>query len=204
MEKQIVEKCSWCGVRTALNEKASAKVSYSFDEESGWEEVQTWFLYQCVSCNRPTLKELWEYPGAEDETLNTLMPAGTSDEASLPDPVVNAWKAAQAVRHVEPNAFAVLVGRTLEVICREEGAKGKNLVESLRILADSGRIPGTLGEMAQKLRQIRNLGAHAASDEVRQADVPIIQEFADAILEYLYRAPAKIAAVEARLRSGSP
>lgn len=159
-EKQIVEKCGWCGVRTALNHKASAKAAYSFDDESGWEEVQTWILYQCVSCNRPTLKELWEYPAVEEETLNTLLPAGTSDEASLPDPVANAWKAAQAVRHVEPNAFAVLVGRTLEVICREEGAKGRNLVESLRVLADSGRIPGPLGEMAQKLRQRFGILAH--------------------------------------------
>jgi hypothetical protein len=30
-------------------------------------------------------------------------------------------------------------------------------------------------------------------------DVPLIQEFADAILDYLYRAPAKVQAVEAAL-----
>lgn len=54
--------------------------------------------------------------------------------------------------------------------------------------------------MAQKLREIRNLGAHASpSDEVKPADVPVIFDFADAIIEYLYRAPAKIAAVESRL-----
>jgi hypothetical protein len=89
----------------------------------------------------------------------------------------------------------------LEVVCLQEGATGKNLVERLTVLADSGRIPGPLAHMAQQLRQIRNLGAHAATDEVRAADVPVILEFGEAILEYLYRAPAKVAAVSDRLKA---
>jgi hypothetical protein len=61
-------------------------------------------------------------------------------------------------------------------------------------------IPQTLAEMAQQLRQIRNLGAYDANDEVTEEDVPIIMDFLEAILEYLYVAPAKIAAVQARLK----
>ena len=71
------------------------------------------------------------------------------------------------------------------------------LAERLKNLANSGRIPQTLAEMAQQLRLLRNLGAH--DDEVTEEDVPIILDFLEAILEYLYVAPAKIAAVQARL-----
>ncbi len=55
--------------------------------------------------------------------------------------------------------------------------------------------------MAHQIRQIRNLGAHAdEDDEVTGADVPIMLDFLEAILEYLYVAPAKIAAVQVRLK----
>ena len=43
------------------------------------------------------------------------------------------------------------------------------------------------------------MGAHAVADEVRKEDVPIILEFIEAILEYLYVAPAKVAKVQVRL-----
>lgn len=42
------------------------------------------------------------------------------------------------------------------------------------------------------------MGAHDAEDTVTEEDVPIILDFLEAILEYLYVAPAKIAAVQAR------
>ena len=66
-------------------------------------------------------------------------------------------------------------------------------------MASTGRIPKTLTEMANQLKQLRNLGAHDAEDEVTEEDVPIILDFLEVILEYLYVAPAKIAAVQARL-----
>jgi hypothetical protein len=156
-----------------------------------------------VSCDRPILTEFWYFDGTEEFEETTLLPSASTDNSALPGPVEKAYEAALAVRHVEPNAFAVLIGRMLEVVCLQEGATGKNLVERLTVLADSGRIPGPLAHMAQQLRQIRNLGAHAATDEVREADVPVISEFAEAILEYLYRAPAKVAAVSDRLKPKS-
>ena len=67
-------------------------------------------------------------------------------------------------------------------------------------LANDGRIPNTLAEMAQQLKKLRNLGAHDAEDEVTNEDVPTIISFLEAILKYLYVAPAKIGTVRARLK----
>ena len=94
----------------------------------------------------------------------------------------------------------MLVGRTLEAACNHEKAQGKNLAQKLSFLANDGRIPNTLAEMAQQLKELRNLGAHDAEDEVTNEDVPTIISFLEAILEYLYVAPAKIGAVRARLK----
>jgi len=55
--------------------------------------------------------------------------------------------------------------------------------------------------MALQLKEIRNLGAHAdaTGDEVKGSDIPVIRDYMDAILEYLFVAPARITALEARL-----
>jgi hypothetical protein len=195
---QIVDRCGWCGVQTALNEVARSTKEF-VDTEYGNVETKSWVVYECVSCNRPTLREEWFSDIHGEAIPETLLPTGERDNSALPRTVAKAWQAALAVRHVEPNAFAVLVGRTLEVICNEEGATGATLQQKLHTLVSAGRLPGPIAQMSTQLRQIRNLGAHASSDEVTSTDVPVIFEFADAILEYLYRAPAKIAAVQARL-----
>jgi hypothetical protein len=79
-------------------------------------------------------------------------------------------------------------------------APGRALADKLTYLANAGRIPEPLAEMAQQLRQLRNLGAHDAEDEITEEDVPFILDFLEAILEHLYVAPAKVAAVQARLK----
>ena len=53
--------------------------------------------------------------------------------------------------------------------------------------------------MAHQIRLICNIGAHDAEDDVTEEDVPIILDFLEAILEYLYIAHAKIEALQARL-----
>ncbi len=134
------------------------------------------------------------YPGAK--TAKTPL-------TTLPEMIEKKYLAALKVQYIEPSACAVLVGRTLEAVCNYEKATGKRLSDKVNNLANSNRIPRTLAEMAHQLRQIRNFGAHDAEDEVTEEDVPIILDFLDAILEYLYVAPAKIAAVQARLKKSS-
>jgi hypothetical protein len=43
------------------------------------------------------------------------------------------------------------------------------------------------------------MGAHAMEEKVTQEDVPVMLYFVEAILEYLYVAPATIEAVQTRL-----
>src|SRR5712691_5533290 len=129
-----------------------------------------------------------------------LYPISRPELPNLPVKIEKAYRAALKVQKVEPNACAVLVGRTLEAACNHEKAPGRVLAEKLTYLANAGRIPQTLAEMAHHLKELRNLGAHDAEDTVTEEDVPIILDFLEAILEYLYVAPAKVAAVQARLK----
>jgi Domain of unknown function (DUF4145) len=197
--------CGHCGNQTVweLHEP------YETDKKSSkrtWEvsEYKVYTTLMCSTCFQPTLrKTIMVYLEVDNELVEgeteILYPTKIVQLKNLPETIEKKYQAALRVRFIEPNACAVLVGRTLEAACNHENAEGRNLAQKLNELAQRGRIPDTLAEMAQQLRELRNLGAHDAEDEVTEEDVPIILDFLEAILEYLYVAPAKIEAVRARL-----
>ena len=73
------------------------------------------------------------------------------------------------------------------------------MIAKLDDLVNKGKLPKPLADAAHELRKLRNLGAHDTEVEVAPDDVALIEALADAILEYLYRAPAAVAAVRAGL-----
>jgi hypothetical protein len=125
----------------------------------------------------------------------------------LPSKVAKAYEAAGRVKPVDPNAFAVLLGRVLEHVCEDRGAIGETLNERLGDLAQKGEIPRKLADMAHGLRNLRNVGAHATLGELTESEIPILDDLCRAILEYVYSAPALVARVQERLdglRAKSP
>ncbi len=201
--------CGNCGNNTTweLHEPyvTDKKYPYGTHELS---EVVEYCTLMCATCSQPTLlltKKIYEEVDTQlhSEISEILYPVATKRLNNLPEVVEKRYNSAIKVRLIEPNACAVLVGRTLEAACNHEQAQGRTLAQKLNYLAQNGRIPNTLAEMARQLKELRNLGAHDAEDEVTEEDVPIILDFLEAILEYLYVAPAKIEAVRTRLRGAT-
>jgi len=162
-----------------------------------------WYILECLSCEGVILLRECKKDRARDVEckIDILYPSSENKliGSNIPDNIKEKYERALKVQRIEPNAFAVAVGRTLEAICIHEHANGKTLADKLHSLAKGGRIPEMLAEMAGQLRLLRNMAAHIDADEVLEEDVPIIREYLDAILEYLYVAPAKIARLQARL-----
>jgi hypothetical protein len=77
---------------------------------------------------------------------------------------------------------------------------GESLYNRLTSLAEKCEIPTRLTEMAQQLRQLRNIGAHADLGKLTPAEVPVLDDLCRAILEYVYTAPKLIEQVELRLK----
>ncbi len=202
----MIERCGHCGNVTNLEERGryEHKVTVHNEENDTWDVGRVlWQVYECVTCSEPTLIRSVYEPQIENTVTvheKQLYPTSESSLTNLPQKIEKAYTAAIKVKNIEPNACAVLVGRTLEAACNHEEAQGRTLAQKLNYLAENGRIPNTLAAMARQLKELRNLGAHDAEDVVTEEDVPIILDFLEAILEYLYVAPAKIEAVQARLR----
>ena len=167
----------------------------------------TGFIYQvlrCYSCKNVTVYELAVHTGLDPEYIDrssdkVLYPCGPESPGALPGPVQAAWDAAMRVRKVDPNAFSVLLGRVLDVICVHENAKGDSLYKRIEHLAAERIFPEHLTKAAHGLRKLRNFGAHGDLGHLDEADAPLLQSLCAALLMHLYTVPALAKDAEERL-----
>jgi hypothetical protein len=196
--------CGHCGFPGLLERKDPAvEVTHEDHEiaQFGWISwTHYWVLHECPACHEPSLEDLWWSDEVSDpvESGKRLYPTGR-DNSALPPEVQQKYDAALRVKRVDPGLYAVAIGRMIEAIAREEGASGRGLTPKIRYLAENGRLPTFLVEVAEQLRDLRNLGAHDDEVEVVPQDARLIEDFAEAILEYLYRAPANLQAIRVGL-----
>jgi len=105
------------------------------------------------------------------------------------------------LRHTAPGAFANQIRRALEFICGSENAKGSNLFEQLRDLAQRGVLPTGLIDVAALIRQVGNIGSHASTKEISRWDAELLDSLFRMILEYVYIGPARLDRLKARMKS---
>jgi hypothetical protein len=192
--------CGHCNIEVDMSEKSCTEYTEYFGDEDPqyMEYVELhWILYQCPVCKKPTLVqdhrssfEQWEDQWPFHSEI--LYPQKANILKYLPESVAKELSSAINVKARDCNMYAVAVGRTLEQVCRDKQACGKNLFEQLQDLANKGLLPSTLIKASNKLRIVRNLGAHASLGDVNKSDVEILDALLNSILEYLYRAPALI------------
>ncbi|HEU5376050.1 MAG TPA: DUF4145 domain-containing protein [Ktedonobacteraceae bacterium] len=205
---KIILTCGHCGNTTAFTVAAEGFRPETIDandaETTTW---TTWRVLLCSTCFQPTLeRDVQRVAGGPNGTRpprgpspELLYPATQTLAASLPASIGRMYQETLRIEKRSPRACAVMAGLTLEAVCQHEQARGNSLAERLNHLVASERIPRQLAEMAHHLRQLRNMGAHLTDEEILPEDVPVIIDFVEAILEYLYVAPAKIRAVQERL-----
>ncbi len=205
--------CLHCGKQTMFRMRAKyLHIGYEDHPAIGGVKENArikWTLLQCSECLKPILIQADENPQREyfgskihKKKIETLYPPEKRISPSLPETVRRRYAEAIKVQTLSPSSCAVLVRRTLEAVCQYENATGKTLADQLKNLADTGKIPQTLADVALHLRQLGNLAAHHdVNDDVTIEDVPIILDFIDLFLGYLYVTPAKIQAMKDRLNN---
>lgn len=161
-------------------------------------------VLKCQTCERLILRssqyndcECIEVPDLDYAVLYPSL--GHSSIRGLPSRIASAYEAARRVRSVDANAYGVLVGRVLEMVCQDRLAKGKSLSDQIKDMADRGDIPPTLAEVAHGIRNLRNVGAHADIGDLTPAEAPVLEGLLTALLEYLYSAPLLVQEAKQKL-----
>lgn len=193
-----IQKCRHClnNISFEIIERCAVVTgSYEFAPNEH-EDISTIVeLLKCPACSKLSI---WLYTWCDmiddgsDITPEIIYPK-TSDSddipPGLPDNINKALTAAHKVKSIDANAYAVLMGRVLEMICIDRKAKGKYLADQLQDLAEKGEIPNKLVTVAKSLKDLRNIGAHAALGELTREEIPILGSLCNAVLEYVYTAP---------------
>src|SRR3989442_5289312 len=191
MQGSKIIQCGHCGKRAVFYIRGEGKKYGAILQEDPTYEgmnITTWRILECESCHQPTLEQisgnylLLTTPYGSETTISDeqkilLYPVNRPTLTNLPKTIEKKYMDALSCLGSAPCAFAAMTGRTLEAVCNYEQMEGKTLAHKLEKLIRSERIPPTLAQMAQQLRQIRNLGAHDdVEDDVTEEDVPIILE----------------------------
>ena len=164
----------------------------SQDDEQFKTGGRAYELLSCAACNEVTLRETWLDFDDVPVGSSVLFPTKREAPQALPEKISKAFDAAIRVRGIDANAFAVLLGRVLELVCLDRSAEGRDLADKLKSLSDKGEIPVKLVDVATSLRHFRNVGAHATLGELSLAETSIVDDLCRAVLEYVYSAPALV------------
>ena len=198
-------RCGHCGNEAPMEIGATlSQVKGHEDPRTGyqWEAGPVHELMICPACKRVTLRRYqWhDHFDPDDIDIEIVYPVDISGAPiGLPPAILQEFEAAPHVRSVSPNAYGVLLGRLLELVCNDRGADKGKLGARLKELSTRDEIPERLVQVAEKLQELRQVGAHAWVGELSPAEVPILDSLCRAILEYVYSAPHLVEQAEARL-----
>ena len=200
-----ITQCGHCGNKSCMEVVTSYDATRSFTDPFGdtYDAGDVWELVLCPVCSGINLRQVNVHWGAEPEigrrAARVVYPSTGKSFAGLPPAIDSAYHAALKVRHVDANAFAVLLRRVIEGVCLDRGASGRNLYDQLNDLAKKGEIPVQLAEMAHQLRLFGNIGAHFGEEDVTCADAALLDDLCGAVLEYVYVAPGWLDKLKSRL-----
>lgn len=113
------------------------------------------------------------------------------DKENIPENVLNAFQ--EAITSHANNCFtasAIMIRKTLEEICKDRDATGKDLYNRLINLGEKIVIPKELIEGMQELRLLGNDAAHIESNtfnNIGKTEVEISVEFTKEILKAVYQ-----------------
>jgi Domain of unknown function (DUF4145) len=145
-----------------------------------------WAFVQCPRCMLPVMQLREDFGlGVEADEPAVVYPAPHRISSPVPNALRREWSEARTCFDAKAyTACVVMVRRTVEGTCKEQGVK--HLGASLRELEKQGLIDGTLAKWADALRVIGNQGAHYTGKPVAREDAEDSLAFAEALLDHLY------------------
>lgn len=186
--------CRHCGNATAHTLLCSAESDFRYCDSEGFfsHEPATYSFFRCSGCTEITVYIWSNLHSPQSDFGEPIYPPHVEEEPGIPDVVRVAYREADRVKRHSNSAYAVLARKVLEVIATDRGVTEKNLARSLTVLAERGEIPPLLAEAATLIRLFGNAGAHSSQEKINGIHVQMIEKFLEALVQYLYIAPAAL------------
>lgn len=196
--------CGHCGNRTTHDKVSKTVVDerIEYQEQTFLNVESEYIITKCCTCNQVSIFSRWDTDHEDTKDLNLavrIYPPNKYLPSEVPDKINDAYKEAYKLLKISPQAYVVLVRRTLELICKDKGAEGKTLEKMINDLVRKEVIPTLFFDMSDLIRKIGNTGAHVDKVILDKFDLTLINDFLLAMIEFLYVAPLKIEKIRKRL-----
>jgi hypothetical protein len=154
----------------------------------------------CETCNYPSLflrEDMGTEGGFMDDDYYKVYPSNERHIGyPLPELIRSSYEDAIKCELAKiSTACVVMVGRTLEAVCKEHVPGNSTIFKGLEEMKKKGIISDEIFAWAQKLRVLRNAGAHATAVNISQTDASEAIDFLQAILEILYHLRPKFQSI---------
>ncbi|MGY1871994.1 DUF4145 domain-containing protein [Nocardia gipuzkoensis] len=177
--------CPRCGTPSSSNVYGAIE---AYDPESGPPAEFT--LLQCghSSCQAPIVQVRENFgQGFDQDQPGIYYPSPRRLSQAVPRELREGFEEARKCFDAKVyTATLVMVRRTLEATCADQGSRKRTLAQSLKELKAQGKIDGLLAEWADLLRAVGNEGAHYTGNKVSAQDAEDALDFAEALLDHLY------------------
>lgn len=186
-QDEYLVQCPKCNTRTVAEPVTCYKDEFA--AHPPWDD-----LYVVVTCKICCEYMLIAHPKDEKRSYTfrrsnkRLWPASDREMSSkIPESLRLEHKEARSCfSKAAYTATVVMVRRTLEGVCSENGVSKKPLIKALQQMQADGLIEGRLLEWAEELRVLGNEGAHFTGRRVAREDAQDALALAEALLDYLY------------------
>ncbi len=205
--KQVVKICTHCGNETLMNQIAS-KIN-NWDEGYGYYGWDNTILLQCPVCKKMTLIQesydsaigsyIDEYGNEKDyiEEIQ-LYPMLKMNFNNVPKEINNTYNSALRIKNITPEISIIALRKTLELICNNQKAEGKNLESKINDLCKKEIFSSKLKDISKITKKFGNLEAHE-NIKVNNTELNYLFDFVTYIIEYLYVIPCRINELENKL-----
>lgn len=193
--------CPHCGSKSKFHPAFHARVARG-EKEYGI-ETDHHYLSTCDFCGDVVYVKFWEIDLDPDwtiqyETHYPLIGDQVSDQ--LPKLVHASFKeASRCLNATAPIATVVMCRRTIEAVIKDQGSSKRNLVDGIKDLVASKTLPDSLGALADVVRMVGNIGAHASDDEVTQSQAREMYDLTKALVDGVYLTPHRVANIRLKL-----
>ncbi|MFG1717880.1 DUF4145 domain-containing protein [Micromonospora chalcea] len=205
-ERGRVMLCPHCELPSIQAIKGIASVSAENPEDPGCPSYE-YTLLQCNECREPSLQveTFWgPFANLGHERPDFIYPASRQLSEHVPEPIRREFEEARACFGSNSyTATVVMVRRTLEGICQDNGIAERNLATALERMERDGLIDKTIATWATQLRLLGNQGAHFTGRPISREDASDALTFTEALLDQIYVLVKRFAEFQKR-RDGKP
>lgn len=204
-DKSEILVCYHCGNRAPHCRLAvhQGQELFDYDGKIRYKEEFLYYVYKCKTCEGISIYGDFSQYGEPERSLDEmrLYPEGSklepkshtvSPSPCIPIHVREIYEEIWPLRHLAPNAFAGQVRRLLEFVCKDCEASGGKLFHQIQDLIKKGIFPAHISKIADKLRNMGNVGSHAAESEIGYGKAELIDYFFRSVIEYVYIIPAQL------------